>query len=97
MTKQLSAALATAAGVALISLSAAAYANEGQNLHPLSVNDTGPVLTAQQEAYQEQIAAVGSEAKGVAGRPGLAMDREADLAPSFYEVITPSAGGPIDD
>jgi hypothetical protein len=94
MAKQLSAILAAAAGVALISISASSYAEQGQ---PFTVNDTGPVLTAQQEEYQ---AKASQKSEGVAGRPGLAMESTAarsDLAPGIHEVQTPSRGGPIDD
>jgi len=87
MVKQLSAVLAAA----LLSLSASTYANGDQSPYPMSVNDTGPVLTAQQEQYQ----ADRQQAEGVAGRAGFGMDsREAG---GVYEVQTPSGGGPVDD
>lgn len=89
MTKRLSAVLAAAA---FIGVSASAYASGGST-YPFSVNDAGPVLTAQQQEYQDQWQASRQESLGVAGRPGLAMD--GDYA--FAEVQTPSRGGPIDD
>jgi len=92
MTKQLSAVLAAAA---LIGFSASAYA-AGTHSFPLSVNDTGPVLTAEQQRYQDQWQASRDQAQGVAGRPGLAMEGSEGRG-EFYEVQTPSRGGPIDD
>jgi hypothetical protein len=93
MTKQLSAVLAAAA----LTLSASAYAAVEQSVFPFSVNDAGPVLTAQQQAYQDQWAASHQRAEGVAGRPGLAMEGIEATKTGFYEVQTPSRGGPIDD
>ena len=93
MTKQLSAVLAAAA----LTLSASAYAAGEQSVFPFSVNDAGPVLTAQQQAYQDQWAATHQRAEGVAGRPGLAMEGMESGKSAFYEVQTPSRGGPIDD
>jgi hypothetical protein len=87
MTKQLSAVLAAAA---FIALSGPASANGG---FPLSVNETGPVLTAQQQAYQEQWQASRHRAKGVTGRAGSEAQSE---SAEIYEVHTPSNGGPID-
>ncbi len=95
MAKQFSAVLAAAASVALISISASTYAAWGESAHPFSVNDTGPVLTAKQRQYQEQQDAMRQQAQGVAGRPGLAEGERGESA--FYEVQTPSRGGPIDD
>ena len=84
MTKQLSAVLAAAA---FIGISGATYA--ANDNWPMSVNDTGPVLTAQQQKYIDEQ----DQARGVAGRAGFA-----DEAPAaFYEVKTPSAGHPISD
>ena len=90
MTKQISAVLAAAA---LIGFSASAYAGGGSTF-PLSVNDTGPVLTAEQQRYQDQWRANRDQAQGVAGRPGL---ESMEARGEFYEVQTPSRGGPIDD
>jgi hypothetical protein len=90
MAKQLSAVLAAA----LLSLSASTYANGDQSTYPMSVNETGPVLTAQQQQYQ----ADREQVLGVAGRPGLAMERgEAGSQSGVYEVQTPSKGGLVDD
>ena len=83
MSKKLSAVLAVAA----LSLSASVFANE-----PLSVNDTGPVLTAAQQKYE----ADRLQARGVAGRAGFAMDERTEGS-AVYEVQTPSKGGPIGD
>lgn len=94
MAKQFSAVLA-AASVALISISASTYAGWEQGIYPFSVNDTGPVLTSQQRQYQEQQDAMRQQAQGVAGRPGFAEGDRGGSA--FYEVQTPSRGGPIDD
>jgi hypothetical protein len=82
MTKKFAAAVAVA-GAMFVGMASA------QEL-PMSVNDTGPVLTAEQARYQAE-----HDQSGVAGRPGYAMD--ADSAGTFYEVQTPSKGGPIDD
>ncbi len=85
MSKQLSAVLAAAA----LTLSASVFANE-----PMSVNETGPVLTAAQEKYE----ADRLDAQGVAGRPGFAMESRIEGGDAAaYEVKTPSRGGPIDD
>ncbi|HEV7802324.1 MAG TPA: hypothetical protein VGP15_14700 [Burkholderiales bacterium] len=97
MAKQFSAVLAAAAGVALISISASTYAGGEQN-HPLSVNDTGPVLTAQQQQYEQQLQSKREAVQGVAGRPGYAMDNSEGRGDvSSVEIKTPSRGGPIDD
>jgi hypothetical protein len=94
MIKQFSAVLAAAAGAALLSISAPTFANGEQSPFPMSVNETGPVLTAQQQQYQSDR----QQAEGVAGRPGLAMESlEARDTSGVYEVKTPSKGGPIDD
>jgi hypothetical protein len=87
MTKQLSAVLAAAA---FIAVSGPASANGG---FPFSVNETGPVLTAQQQAYQEQWQASRHQAKGVTGKAGSAAQSE---SAEIREVHTPSNGGPID-
>ena len=86
MTKQLSAVLAAAAFV-----SASAFA--GQSVYPFSVNDTGPVLTAQQQEYQDAWRTNGTQSEGVAGRRGF----EVETATSdVHEVQTPSSNVPID-
>jgi hypothetical protein len=86
MRKQLSAVLAAAA---FIAFSTTASADGAQ---PFSVNETGPVLTAQQQAYQEQWQASRHQAKGATGRARSVADESAEV----YEVHTPSNGGPID-
>jgi hypothetical protein len=88
MTKQLSAVLAAAA---FIGFSAGEHGT-----FPLSVNDAGPVLTAEQQRYQDQWQASRQQAQGVAGRPGFAME-SIEASGQFYEVQTPSRGGPVDD
>lgn len=86
MTKQLSAVLAAAA---FVGLSASAFAKTSE---PFSVNESGPVLTAQQQEYQDHWQANRDSARGVAGRPGLEAQET-----NTYEVQTPSRGGPLDD
>jgi hypothetical protein len=86
MTKQLSAVLAAAAFV----VSGSVFADSP---FPFSVNDSGPVLTAQQQEYQDQWQANRGQSEGVAGRPGFAMESQSNT----YEVQTPSRGGPLDD
>jgi hypothetical protein len=91
MTRKLSAIAATA----LFAFAGASLAAD-RVPQPFSVNDTGPVLTAAQQEYQAKLA--GESNEGVAGRPGLPMDGAKDASGSgFWEVQTPSKGGPIDD
>ena len=91
MTKQFAAIVAAVAGAALIGIAGPAAA-KWESEFPMSVNDAGPVQTAEQQRYE----ADRNQDAGVAGRPGYAMD--ADLSTgAFYEVKTPSKGGPIDD
>lgn len=90
MNRKLSAVAATA----LFALAGATFANDRVPA-PFSVNDTGPVLTAAQQAYQVQLDRKHDE--GVAGRPGLPMEGSGIEGSGFWEVQTPSKGGPIDD
>ena len=89
MTRKLSAVAATA----LFALASASFANDVPA--PFSVNETGPVLTAAQQAYQAQLDR--KHDQGVAGRPGLPMEGSGAEGSGFWEVQTPSKGGPIDD
>ena len=93
MTKRISAVLAAAT---LIGFSASVYAAGTHSVFPLSVNDAGPVLTAEQQRYQDQWQASRDQAQGVAGRPGLEI-KGIEPRGEFYEVQTPSRGGPVDD
>lgn len=91
MTRKLSAVAATA----VFAFAGASFAQE-RVPYPFSVNDTGPVLTAAQQEYQAQLDRRHDE--GVAGRPGLGMEgSRAPEGSGFWEVQTPSKGGPIDD
>ncbi len=98
MNRILSAALAVA-GAALISVSASTFAADEQAL-PFSVNDTGPVLTTEQQAHIAKSEHKATE--GVAGRPGLPMAAR-QIGPGYedynnlFGLRLPSAGGPIDD